>query len=277
MIFSWWTRLSAAWQAMVIVPIVTGLAGGLVAIFFNVYGAEISDTIQSGPPLRVTVDVRDSALEGGYFRLPGRIPAKNGKVDQWDLQNDTKLLKDAIDIGHSLIQLTIEGRRSHTIAITDIRAKIVKRTAPQDGGTLFITPSQGSEDAPLMGVSLDDPSLRAREQGGNNYLLRPYFDGHSITVTDGEVVTLLVKPSSYRDDVVYYLTLEIVVDGKKTTMAVGNGHPFRTMGYATRYDDVYKPDDETPGLLEETDLGEACKEIAQCKPIRISHGATRRK
>lgn len=235
-----WSKLSTRTKSLIIFPAIAAVISALVSLLFNVYGSDIADTVHAGSPLRFTVQLQDTASYGGVWWLSAPLAATT-----IDLQSQLpQILVDdhAVDTGSTTLLLTVEGERSHTSVITDVRANIISRSEPLTaGGTIIAVRSQGGQESIRLGLNLEDATPRARSFDGSNATFSThYFDSHTVTVAQGETVTFIVDAYTKRYDVRYGLIIDAIVDGKATQITVTDGAaPFRTRGYSGHYDKAF--------------------------------------
>ncbi|MEU3547159.1 hypothetical protein [Streptomyces longwoodensis] len=246
------------------------IASAMVVAFGAVYyfagDPDVRDAVADGPPLRVTVQTKDSMVNhNGAWFFPGRL-VRAGQTLGFD-QMAALMSKrtDRVDTYETTTLVTVEGNRSHTVDVTGIRVKVRSKVAPTAGGTLLVYPSQGEDTNIKVGFNLDEqvPVPRNADLEGEAYG-RPYFDDHSVSVKKGEVVNFGFTVQTVKWDVTYDLEFDEVTNGKHTTQTVTNGsRPFRTRGFAPAYDQAVGPysRDGSFGVIPRARaLGEMCGE-----------------
>jgi hypothetical protein len=154
----------------------------------------------------------------------------------------------AVDVGRALYNAVLEGRTHRDVAITDMRAKILKRTAPLTGAEISCQ-SAGSLDAIGVGFNLDEPDPRARKVTDLfSDLGALYFGGGNVvTLRKAEVQPVQIVGFASRDYVEWEIHARAVIDGKEEELIINNnGEPFRLTGAppksngAPQYDRYYE-------------------------------------
>jgi hypothetical protein len=154
----------------------------------------------------------------------------------------------AVDVGRSLYNAVLEGRTHRDVAITDMRAKILKRTSPLTGAEISCQ-SAGALDAIGVGFNLDEPDPRARKiRDLFSDLGALYFGGGNVvTLQKAEVQPVQIAGFASRDYVEWEIHARAVIDGKEEKLIIdNNGEPFRLTGAppksngAPQYDRYYE-------------------------------------
>lgn len=149
----------------------------------------------------------------------------------------------AIKVAGDNILMVVEGKSSHTVVVTQIRAKILTRRSAVTG-TLIDTPAEGMNNDVRVGLNLDDADPVAHAFGTNGTFADPYFDHNAVTLNDGETETFSVEALANESyDYSWEIELSLVVDGAQQTRVIdSNGAPFELTGYAPRYAAAYGMD-----------------------------------
>ncbi|MGW0763518.1 hypothetical protein ACWD1Y_44895 [Streptomyces sp. NPDC002814] len=170
------------------------IAFAMVVVFGVVYhlagDPDVRDAFASGPPLRVTVQTRDSVVNhNGAWFFPGRLLSAGQTLHTDQMAAVMSKRSDKVDTYETTTLVTLEGNRSHTVDITGIHIKVRSKVTPAPGGTLLVYPSQGEDTNIKIGFNLDDPVLvpRNADREGDAFGGR-YFDDHSVSVKEGEIV-----------------------------------------------------------------------------------------
>ena len=111
--------------------------------------------------------------------------------------------------------------RSRPVTVVGVRARIVERRRIP-ATTVVVIPPQGGEDTIRTDLQLD----RAEPTAG-------YFADHHIKLAPNESATLDVRAEALRSAVVWDLVLDVVADGRRTSLLVtrADGQHFRTAGW----------------------------------------------
>ncbi|TQK51295.1 hypothetical protein FBY35_1692 [Streptomyces sp. SLBN-118] len=223
------------------------IASAMVVVFggFYHFAPDIRDALASGPPLRVTVQTRDSIVNhNGAWFFPGRLLSAGQTLHTDQVAAVMSKRSDEVDTYETTTLVTLEGNRSHTVDITGIHIKVRSKATPAPGGTLLVYPSQGEDTNIKIGFNLDEtvPVARNADREGEAFGGR-YFDDHSVSVKEGEIVNFGFTFQTVKWDVTYDLVLDEVIDGEHTTQTLTNGsRPFHTRGFASAYDQALAPD-----------------------------------
>ncbi|MFJ8687982.1 hypothetical protein [Micromonospora wenchangensis] len=224
-----------------------GIASVMVVVFGLAYyagGPAFRDLFASGPPLRVTVQTRDSVVNhNGAWFFPGRLLGAGQTVGIDHVATVMSKRSDWVDTYETTTLVTVEGNRHRTVDITGIHIRARSKVTPTPGGTLLVYPSQGEDTNIKIGFNLDEPvpvprkADREAEEFGE-----PYFDDHSVSVRKGEIVNFGFTFQTVTWDVTYDLVLDEIIGGGRATQTVTNGpRPFHTRGFASAYDQAVGP------------------------------------
>ena len=257
----------------------SAIASAMAVVFGVVYyltgNPDVRDAFASGPSLRVTVQTRDSVVNhNGAWLFPGRLLSAGQTLHTDQTAAVMSKRSDKVDTYETTTLVTLEGNRSHTVDITGIHIKVRSKLTPAPGGTLLVYPSQGEDTNIKIGFNLDEPVPvpRNADPEGEAFGER-YFDDHSVSVKEGEIVNFGFTFQTVKWDVTYDLVLDEVIDGEHTTQTVTNGsRPFRTRGFASAYDQAVAPDSQD-GSFAVTDREKAVE--AMCGTpctVRLAQG-----
>ncbi|MGK5522829.1 hypothetical protein ACSNN9_26220 [Micromonospora sp. URMC 107] len=138
------------------------------------------------------------------------------------------------------IRVSTVGQWTEPVFVTQMRAKVLRRTLPPAGAYLF-QGSQGGE-APLeIGFDLDEPGSVARvvkRDGGT--LGEAYLDRHSLTFSQNEPLTIDVQAHTDQSYCEWVIELDLDLGGEKRTLTVDDdGRSFRSTALARHYEERY--------------------------------------
>jgi hypothetical protein len=144
----------------------------------------------------------------------------------------------AIRAGKQGVQLVARGSRSHTVAITDIRARILRKE-PAPNGTLFYAPQQGELTNVQFGVDLGSTDL-SMQQVARGKWLGPYFRRKTYTLRNDEVASFTVTAYASSGYSYYWdLEVDLIVDGKnRVEHQQDQSGPFRLSSLSKTYGEV---------------------------------------
>ncbi|MGH3887088.1 MAG: hypothetical protein ACRDSZ_11075 [Pseudonocardiaceae bacterium] len=198
----------------------------------------------SGPPIEI-LDVQRNMELTGDFLLP------NGVSDQqlaaWDRgrRPTAEWLRaaDAMTVGISRWEITLVGKRSDAVAITNMRPVIAggQCRAPI-GGTLIENGSAGADPRIILETEIDSPTplLKYDDPRGNP---QPFFPDHSISLPQGEKNTIVIIARTSGPYCEWTIDVDYLADGRRATMTVTapGDDPFAVTGRIDpqRYDSVF--------------------------------------
>ncbi|WFE95781.1 hypothetical protein [Micromonospora sp. WMMD987] len=138
------------------------------------------------------------------------------------------------------IRISAIGQWTGPVFVRQIRARVLKRSAPVSGTFLFQA-SQGDGEPLKIGFNLDEPDSIARVINPKNNTLGPaYVDSRTLTLTPGEPLTIDVQAYTDRSYCEWVVELELDLQGERRVQVVDDhGRPFRSSGLASRYQDRY--------------------------------------
>lgn len=103
-------------------------------------------------------------------------------------------------------RLTITGRTRAIVRVTDLSAKIVKRTAALQGSQVDYSPA-GASDVEGIYFNLDDPDAVAMLDPWPEEPVQPYFGSRHVQLSQGESVTFRVQVAA--EACCYRWTIEV--------------------------------------------------------------------
>ncbi|MEU7615175.1 hypothetical protein AB0B27_03550 [Micromonospora rifamycinica] len=138
------------------------------------------------------------------------------------------------------IRISAVGQWTGPVFVRQIRARVLKRSAPMSG-TLLYRGSEGDGEPLKIGFDLDEPESIARVINPQGDTLGPaYVDSRTLTLTPGEPLTIDVQAYTDRSYCEWVVELELDLHGEKRVQVVDDhGRPFRSTGLAPRYRDRY--------------------------------------
>ena len=208
---------------------------GLVAIF---RGAAMA-RLEAWRPVAIVADrivQAPWAVASANPELPDVSPLESAdpmprstEVHDWLLDHD------GIEHRESKLRLVVTGLSARTAVITDIRIKI-ERSAPV-AGIYVHCPSAGANTATLLVFDLDSASPQGWEwieHGGRERVgTSPYFDGHNISLAEGETHTLVLACTTTDSCCQWKVVLDVIVGRRRKAVVVtadDNGRALLTSG-----------------------------------------------
>jgi hypothetical protein len=144
------------------------------------------------------------------------------------------------DAGESELLLTAQGQRRRDIAITNMRAKIIRRY-PIPTSAEVVCPSAGGGVVIGVGLNLDSPNPVAKSIDESGNFKEAYFSKNYVTLAEHEITTFKVVATANRYAYDWVLEVEILEDGKRGLVTVRDGDkPFRTAPRSGKYNQRYE-------------------------------------
>ncbi|MDX3548805.1 hypothetical protein PV729_25830 [Streptomyces europaeiscabiei] len=205
------------------------------------FGPPTIQKIFQSQPVRFSA-ATDSGREGWAVALSRPANMRNAPQVGSDCSDvyDWAKRQGGADAGESKLLLAAQGQRRRDIAITNMRAKIVRRY-PIPTSAEVICPTAG--EGVVIGVGLDldsqNPVAKVIDDSGN--LKEAYFSGRYVTLAEHEITTFNVVATAKRYAYDWVLEVEILEDGKRGVVTVRDGDkPFRTAPYSAKYSQRYE-------------------------------------
>ncbi|GAA2709735.1 hypothetical protein ACFY2R_23480 [Micromonospora olivasterospora] len=137
------------------------------------------------------------------------------------------------------VRLSVVGQWSAPVFVTQIRARVLRRSAPLSHAYVF-QQSQGGGEPLKIGFDLDEPDSIARVIGPDGRLGGAYVDDRSLTLTPGEPLTIDVQAQTGRSYCEWAIEFDLDLDGEQRVVTVDDdGRPFRSTSLANHYQDRY--------------------------------------
>ena len=243
----WWSRLSQGQRVSIVVAIIG--AGSTIIAAVAVAGIPILASSSSGshvaappsgPPVKVQfVEQEESS---GTLALPKPLI-----LSATQLSTLNKLVRAGADYatwleskgglspGYAVVKLVLTGNRNHRVQIVDM--KVIKHCSNPYMGTLFLNDPGGgtiiTDQRVYFDLDLPNPNPGNGNLGGN------YFNAHTISLSKGRSVTLVIV--NYATLACRYVFTISVVDGNRTVTETINDHgrSFKTAGISAGYKALY--------------------------------------
>ena len=171
---------------------------------------------------------------------PSRLPTDVGKAKECAQLRAIGLAAGGVQSNFTNHRVLVRGIVKDGVVITDMRAKITKRTPAVDGALLFC-PAAGSMEP--IGLAFDltkSDSAPAQRYDPNSYkTVNQFADGFAISVAENESVPLMVDTTLPKDAVEWHIEADVLVGGVRQTIIIDNeGKDFYSPG--RRQDNQYR-------------------------------------
>jgi hypothetical protein len=203
-------------------------AGALIYWAVNHYAERGLETVTRAPPLKAFADFDNGVYnDGALLVLPGPKHPSDEFRDFYGTGDCDALLnaaraEGAVHTSPLRLRITLEGNTVRNVSITEMRAKILRRSARLTGARVTC-PSGGVVNVPRLRFDLDSPDPIALTPSG-----QPFFEGRSIPLTKGESQTISVSATTREKYVEWLLQIVAVIDNERRKINVTNdGHPFQ--------------------------------------------------
>lgn len=199
-----WRQQPFAWLLVIVMAVtVTYFQDTLRAVAEGwLTPGEVADSVSAGDAIRI-VDIHHDLDAGNDVLVPARkgggdaFPARDAPPDS--LTDEWLAAHDAIDVGTSRWEITIETRRNEAVEIVDIRPVMAAdRCGPAPSGALFTNQTAGGGDKIPLYLVIDGPRPRPVFQRNEEGKLSPFFVGsraRRLTLEKGKKETLAIVAS----------------------------------------------------------------------------------
>lgn len=251
----------AAWVVgVVLVSLGATFGSGLQNLFTGLLPEGWSDP---GEGIQL-VDVRRKEMSG-----PVLIPDGSSTAPFKDFDDAVRAVNDLdwqakhewYAVGNVTWEVTLVGRHSEDVVITDLRPKRSGPCTPmlREGTVVEDVPQGGGGDKILLNTDLGAPAPTLTSEDGT-----PYFTSKTVTLSKGETVVIPITATSSGPTCRWVLEVDYVDHGKREVMTIkapggrefgitgtAEGHPYRLTWsveceQATRPEDWAVPEDERP-------------------------------
>ncbi len=165
----------------------------------------------------------------------GELGRLNGMSHYSEEQDHWFRRKGAVDPIDANIKIVVHGNRDRPVRIVDM--KVAPRCSAPLLGTLFESPTAGSEESVRLGFDLDDENPRARTIVNKSQWGGGYFQRKTISLKRDEEVTFQVLARTLKHYCEFSLTLEILDSGTLIRQTIDDhGKPFKVSALRTRSD-----------------------------------------
>ncbi|WNV85610.1 hypothetical protein [Umezawaea sp. Da 62-37] len=195
------------------------------------------------PPVEV-VDIHYLNTNNAYFLT--KPPTEEDQAG-WDRRSGPPPAawldrQGAVPLDVAKWEITLEGRRTAEVVVTDMRPKLVSPCEPPLDGSLIETPNQGGGDKFRFGVAVDRPNPVMTTIGGGVAPF-PYFEQKTIKLPKGEKNVVTVEATTSGGYCRWTIEVDYLADGKRGQMSITapDGKPFAVTGHLdpARYSSVF--------------------------------------
>lgn len=188
---------------------------------------EAQRTALHATPLRVTALPSSEMPPNGFAILvetPADFPAGFASVD--DCQS---LWSKGLEMGGTIInpatwRLVLANSTQDTIAITDMRALVIKSEPAKNGTLLRCPPDLGGTPPIAMAFDLNTTNRAVATIESSDGTMVPQFrDGFVITFESGEVVPLAATAFLPPDSVTWAIEADVLIDGQTHVTEIDGG------------------------------------------------------
>ncbi|MEV6346456.1 hypothetical protein [Actinoplanes sp. NPDC051851] len=226
-------RHAAAFLASTVAVAVIGAVSGRLV---NDY--QPSHAAPQGPAVAAFIDTEEYPPDGTQLIIPGeieqdQIPTSYTAAHSWaQSQGGTETL--------SYLDVTLEGRRSPSVVIRQIRATVLSRQTAVPGSLLRFAGSEGETETIDLAFDLGETVPVARHNDPETGPGKPYFAGHFITLGLGEQIVLKVEVHPAPALCTWRLDLDVVAGTTPQTITLpADGRTFRTTPEQPSYQAAY--------------------------------------
>jgi hypothetical protein len=254
----WWNRPGAKWAGTAIVAPV--LVGVLVWLIQRPFAPSASPTTTAsprvsasaskqpeGPSVVVDLVLLERPSSAPTWIFPNAIRLSDGELGRLnsmshysDEQDPWFRRKGAVDPIDTNIKIVAHGNRDRPVRIVDM--KVVPRCSAPLMGTLFESPTAGSEESVRLGFDLDEEDPRARTIVNKSQWEGDYFQRKTISLKRDEEITFQVLARTLKHYCEFSLVLEILDRGTLVRQAIDDhGKPFKVSALRTSSDKYGSP------------------------------------
>lgn len=246
-ILFWPFRTGARVVGSIVVAALTAVVVAYVATrqddVFDALGDLVGD-----PPLLVQSHPLELEYRMRQLVLPMALPPERA-AEIRTAQDYRALLEDAdaVALGSSEVELTIEGNRHESVIIERIVARVVSRAGALAGTYLTGLQGGGPEEKIPLTFDLDSRDKRARVPDDDPAPDELFEQHNYVEVRRGEKLMFSLYALT-RQAYVYEWVVDLVVQvgGRRTTLTVGADAPYSVSGPVDEYSTYYAVDPYGP-------------------------------
>lgn len=245
---SWWKR-PIIW---IVGVVIVGVGAQLQATIQVYVSAALSavGVAEPGPPIEV-LDVYLNRT-GAEFVMPNGVSGQ--ALATWDRRSLPAIewlrAHGAVPVDQVRWEITLVGRRTEAVSITDMRPALVggQCSASLGGALIQRTPVGGPTGIINLVAAVDSPDhvLKVRDEKGE---LQPFFAKSNLSLPAGEKNTLAITTTTSGPYCKWTINVEYLTEGgrKRMTITAPGGDPFSVTGKLDppKYEPVFIVCDES--------------------------------
>ncbi len=227
-----WNRFVSK-HAFVYVAALTALVTAVATALVTNFPKTVQSAVSGGVP-KISVEDNSISLTDLSVVYADEISRLTGGMA-------ADLPHGAVKAGHTRTKIVVYNSTGVPIRITNLRARITKRSEPLSGA-LVARSSQGASSE-IMGVGLwQDPPI-ARTLGSGNRLGEAFFAVQSLDI--GKEQSQVIEVTAIPDEHYYEYDIDIsYYRGGEEKTVVARDDSMRVSGYAPSYRSAFQPNGE---------------------------------
>jgi hypothetical protein len=234
-----------------LVNFVAGAGAAIATGYFTDYikaaapPGEAADKSSSESAIRATIlQERLQSQQGELWVFPYRLSTKplllnlvlNGFKSE-DERIRSFYREGAVDVNLTRMKLIVEGRRNLGVRIVDMRAQVLKRSAPLSGGTVLTPGPQGAGESAVIGFDLDSTDLSAlsiddkpeADAYSDDFFGEHYFQRNTVSLLRNEQQVFQITARTVKHYVEWQIDIVVLEEGQEKTYTVGiSENPVKT-------------------------------------------------
>jgi hypothetical protein len=245
----WWNRPGAKWAGSAIAaPVLVGVLVWLIQRPFTPSPIPTprpttpSPKPTEGPSVVVDLVRVERAKDAPTWVFPTALRLSDGELDQLnsmsrysDEQHQWLRQRGAVDPFDTDVKIVVRGNRDRSVRIIDM--KVLPRCSAPLTGTLFDSPTAGSQESVRLGFDLDEDNPQARTVVNKSEWGGGYFQRKTISLKRDEDITFQVLAKTLKHYCEFSLVLEILDGGTLIKQPIDDhGKPFKVTALPTKQD-----------------------------------------
>jgi hypothetical protein len=210
----WWRRILTVPGLILTTVLTTAVSWGVTAVLARV----TSSRAVEHDPIAVSLETDPSRISGistaGVFGvIPASVHTQGSPGSGCEGFHSWLNRNHGIEAGRTSLQLVLQGESDSAVLISAMRVRVLAKLALQDGIPVAC-PTAGEAQVRSISVNLDTtpPTVDYRSNSTGTF---------GFTLAKGETETFLVTASASRATYRWAIDLEVVIDGARKTLRVG--------------------------------------------------------